>query len=119
MRSLLVGLLLGIASTQMERLSYQQKAGNNPLSLATEFDCSNFMAFLGQVRDRLVLFLADRHERIVPEILDWELTQCDMNKDIRIEKWLQTHWPEYPGQAFVSSLPCLYQGKRQGYSVQS
>lgn len=47
------------------------------------------MAFLDQVRDRLVLFLADKHERIVLDIMDWELTQCDINKDIRIEKWLQ------------------------------
>ena len=66
------------------------ESSNNPFLLATELDCSNFMAFLGQVRDRLVLFLADKHERIVPEILDWELTQCDLNKDIRIEKWLQS-----------------------------
>ncbi len=65
------------------------ESSNNPFLLATELDCSNFMAFLGQVRDRLVLFLADKHERIVPDIMDWELTQCDMNKDIRIEKWLQ------------------------------
>ena len=65
------------------------ESSNNPFLLATEFDFSNFMAFLGQVRGRLILFLADKHERIVLDIMDWELTQCDMNKDIRIEKWLQ------------------------------
>ena len=65
------------------------ESSNNPFLLATELDCSNFMAFLGQVRDRLILFVADRHGRIVPEILHWELTQCDINKYIRIEKWLQ------------------------------
>ena len=65
------------------------ESSNNPLPLATEFDCSNFMAFLGQVRDRLILFLADKHERIVADIMSWELTQCDINKDVRIERWWQ------------------------------
>lgn len=64
-------------------------SSNNPFLLTTEFDCGNFMAFLGQVRDRLVLFLADKHERIVPDIMNWELTQCDINKDVQIERWMQ------------------------------
>ena len=42
------------------------------------------MVFFGQIRDRLVTFLMDRHERIVPDIMDWELTQCDINKDIKV-----------------------------------
>lgn len=29
----------------------------------------------------LIIFLADRHERIVPDIMEWELTQGDINKD--------------------------------------
>ena len=64
------------------------ESSNNPFLLATELDCSNFMAFLGQVRDRLVLFIADTHERIVPNIMNWELTQCDLNKDVHIERWM-------------------------------
>lgn len=62
------------------------ESSNNPFPLATEFDLSYFMSFLGQVRDRLVLFVADKHERVVPGIMDWELTQCDLNKDVRIER---------------------------------
>ena len=42
------------------------------------------MVFFGQVRDRLVTFLMDRRERIVPNILGWELTQCDINKDVKV-----------------------------------
>ena len=34
-------------------------------------------------------FLADTHERIVPGILEWELTQCDINKDIKVGEGLQ------------------------------
>jgi len=31
----------------------------------------------------------DTYERIVPDILEWELTQCDINKDIRVSDALQ------------------------------
>ena len=65
------------------------ESSKNPLPLETEFDYSNFMAFLGQVRDRLILFLADKHERIVPGIMSWEITQCDINRDVQIERWMQ------------------------------
>jgi hypothetical protein len=65
------------------------ESSQNPFRLENESDCSSLMAFLGQLRDRLVLFLADKHERMVPDIMDWELTQCDINKDVRIENWLQ------------------------------
>ena len=47
-KPLLVVLLLGIASIQMEQLSYQQRADNNPLPLATEFDCSHSWHFLAR-----------------------------------------------------------------------
>lgn len=65
------------------------ESSNNPFSLATESDYGSLIAFLGQLRDRLILFLADKHERIVPEIMSWELTQCDLNRDVHIERWLQ------------------------------
>ena len=47
------------------------------------------MAFFGQIRDTLITILADRHERVVPDILEWELTQCDINKDIKVGEGLQ------------------------------
>lgn len=65
------------------------ESSNNPFRLADETDYSSLVAFLGQLRDRLVIFLADRHERIVPDVLSWELTQCELNKDVTVEKWLQ------------------------------
>jgi hypothetical protein len=64
-------------------------SSNNPFKLEDETDRTSLIAFFGQVRDRLVTFLADTHERIVPGILEWELTQCDINKDIKVSDWLQ------------------------------
>ena len=62
---------------------------NNPFKLENYADLSRLIAFLGQVRDRLVVFLQDRHERIVPEIMYWELKQCDINRDVKVSDWLQ------------------------------
>jgi hypothetical protein len=65
------------------------ESSNNPFSLQDETDRSRLMAFFGQLRDRLVIFLNDSHERIVPDIMQWEMTQCDINKDIAVGDWLQ------------------------------
>jgi hypothetical protein len=40
--------------------------------------------FFGQIRAGLISLLNDKHERIVPDILEWELTECDINKDIKV-----------------------------------
>jgi hypothetical protein len=65
------------------------ESSNNPFKLEDYDDLGNLIAFLGQVRDRLIVFLQDRHERIVPEIMRWELKQCDINRDVRVSDWLQ------------------------------
>ena len=65
------------------------ESSNNPFKLEDDIDLSRLIAFFGQVRDRLVILLADTHERIVPGILEWELTQCDINKDIKVGEALQ------------------------------
>jgi hypothetical protein len=36
------------------------------------------------IRDRLIILLADKHERLVPDIMDWQLTEADINKDIKV-----------------------------------
>jgi hypothetical protein len=65
------------------------ESSNNPHKLESEYDRSRLLTFFGQLRDRLITFLADRHERIVPGIMEWELTQCDINKDIKVSDWFQ------------------------------
>jgi hypothetical protein len=44
--------------------------------------------FFGQLRDRLIAFLNDPHERIVPDIMEWYLTECDINRDIKVSDCL-------------------------------
>ena len=63
------------------------ESSNNPFKIENEVDRTRIIAFFGQVRDRLVIFLMDRHERLVPDIMEWQLTQCDINKDLEINDW--------------------------------
>jgi hypothetical protein len=62
---------------------------NNPFKLEDESDVSILYAFLGQVRDRLLYLMTDPHERIVPSIMKWILTGCDINKDVIVTDMLQ------------------------------
>ena len=64
------------------------RCSNNPFKLETEIDRSRIIAFFGQVRDRLIILLRDERERIVPEIMDWHITECDINRDIKLSHLL-------------------------------
>jgi hypothetical protein len=57
---------------------------NNSHKLETEEDRSRLIAFLGQIRDRLIVLLCDKHERLVPDIMKWQITECDINKDVKV-----------------------------------
>jgi hypothetical protein len=63
---------------------------NNALKLETEIDLSRIIAFFGQIRDKLIMLLRDERERIVPDIMDWQITECDINKDIKISHLLHS-----------------------------
>lgn len=62
------------------------RCSNHPFKLQTEADRSRLLVFFGQVRQALISFLMDSHERLVPEIMHWELTECDINKDIKVSE---------------------------------
>jgi hypothetical protein len=62
---------------------------NNPFKLEDETDVSILYSFTGQVRDRLLYLVTDPHERIVPPIMKWILTGCDINKDVTVSNLLQ------------------------------
>ncbi len=52
--------------------------------LQTEEDRSHLLIFFGQLRERLISILTDSHERIVPNVMEWELTEYDINKDAKV-----------------------------------
>jgi hypothetical protein len=62
----------------------QTTCSNNPYKLETEEDRFRIIEFFGQIKAGLINLLSDKHERIVPDLLEWELTECDINKDIKV-----------------------------------
>jgi hypothetical protein len=58
----------------------------NPYKLETEEDRSRIIAFFGQIRDRLIVLLCDKHERLVADIMGWYITEADINKDIKVSE---------------------------------
>ena len=62
---------------------------NNPFKLETDEDESSLFSFLGQVKDRLLYVLNDPRERVVPSVMEWYLSECDINKDIEISDMMQ------------------------------
>jgi hypothetical protein len=60
---------------------------NHPFKVETEADRLKLVGYFGQIRAGLINLLNDRHERIVPDISEWEVTECDFNKDIKISDY--------------------------------
>jgi hypothetical protein len=60
---------------------------NHPFRLQTEEDRSRLLVFLGQIEQVLISVLSASHGRIVPNVLEWEVTECDINKDIKVNDW--------------------------------
>jgi hypothetical protein len=65
-------------------VNLEVRCSNRPFKIENETDRSRLLTFFGQVRDRLVTFLMDRHERIVPDIMEWNVTECDITKDMKV-----------------------------------
>jgi hypothetical protein len=62
----------------------QTTCSNNPYKLETEEDRFRIIEFFGQIRAGLINLLQDKHERLVSDVLEWLLTECDINKDIKV-----------------------------------
>ena len=89
------------------RVIVEVTCSNHPFKLQAEQDRGRLLVFFGQVRQVLTFFLKDPHERIVPDIMEWELTECDINKDIKVSNWF--HYTGLKIQIkHLDHLFCLY-----------
>lgn len=59
-------------------------SSNMPFKIDSDVDLGRLFVFIGQVKQCLVDLLHDLHERVVPDVMQWELTECDLNKDIQV-----------------------------------
>jgi hypothetical protein len=57
---------------------------NYPFKVENEQDRLRLIGYFGQIRAGLIYLLKDKHERIVSDISEWEITECDLNKDVKI-----------------------------------
>jgi hypothetical protein len=62
-------------------------SSNHPFRVQTEEDRSRVLGFFGQLQQVLISILSDSHERIVPNVLEWEITEYDINKDVKVSDW--------------------------------
>jgi hypothetical protein len=62
---------------------------DNAFRLHDDEDILKLLTFLGRVEDRLKILLDDTRGGIVPHVLTWILTACDVNKDIEIGEMTQ------------------------------
>ena len=76
------------------RIMVYVKCSENPFRLETENDVSYLFSFLGQVRDRMVIWLHDLRETVVPSIMEWRLLQCDINRDVELTTKAQITLPD-------------------------
>ena len=60
---------------------------NYPFKVETEEDKLKLIGYFGQIRAGLIHLLNDSRERIVPTISEWEVTECDFNKDIKVSDY--------------------------------
>lgn len=84
-----------IGTTMVEYILYANgtvdiftTCSNHPYRIETEQDRFRLIAFFGQIRAGLINLLNDKHERIVQDISEWELVECDLNKDIKVSDLL-------------------------------
>jgi hypothetical protein len=76
--------LVGYVIYKSGAVDIHTTCSNNSYKLETEEDRFRIIEFFGQIRAGLINLLYDKHERMVPDVLGWELTECDINKDIKV-----------------------------------
>ncbi|MFY9794138.1 MAG: hypothetical protein WB988_03645 [Candidatus Nitrosopolaris sp.] len=101
-------------------VNVEVSCSNHPFRLHTEEDRSYLLVFFGQLRERLISILMDSHERTVPNVMEWELTECDINKDIKVSD--SFHYTGLKIQLkHMDHLICIYvksMGKNTVYRVE-
>ena len=75
------------------RVEIGVRTSDTPFKLETDEDEAILFSFFGQIRDRLIYHVNDIREREVPQITDWILKGCDLNKDVEIDEKAQLYLP--------------------------
>jgi hypothetical protein len=94
------------------RVEIAVRSSDTPFKLEDDDDLVILFSFFGQVRDRLNYIVSDIREREVPQITEWILKECDLNKDVEIDEKCQMYLPDiqlkYAGQVFRMYIKSLH-----------
>jgi hypothetical protein len=94
------------------RVEIAVRSSDTPFKLETDEDEIILLSSLGQVRDRLIYYVSDIRERQVPEITEWILNGCDLNRDVEIDEKAQLCLPDiqlkHAGQVFRMYVKSLH-----------
>jgi hypothetical protein len=94
------------------RVQIAIRSSDTPFRIDTDEDEANLFSFFGQVRDRLIYLVADNLEREVPQMTDWILKGCDLNRDVEIDETAQLSLPDiqlkHLGQVFRVYVKSLH-----------
>ena len=69
-------------------VNIQATCSDDPYKLETEEDRFRIIEYLGQVKAALISLLHDKIGKATPDVLEWQLTECDINKDIKVSDLL-------------------------------
>jgi hypothetical protein len=98
--------------SQNGRVEIAVRCSDTPFKLEDDDDLVILFSFFGQVRDRLIYVVSDIREREVPQITEWILKECDLNKDVEIDEKCQMYLPDiqlkYAGQVFRMYIKSLH-----------
>jgi hypothetical protein len=94
------------------RVQIAIRSSDTPFRIETDEDEAKLFSFFGQAKERLLHYVSDIHERGVPEITEWILKECDLNKDIEINEKAQLYLPDiqlkYADQVFRMYIKSLH-----------
>lgn len=94
------------------RVEIAIQSSDIPFKLEDDEDITILFSFFGQVRDRLIYYIYDVRERAAPQITDWTLKACDLNRDVEIDDKAQLHLPDiqlkYAGHVFRMYVKSLH-----------
>lgn len=94
------------------RVEISIRSSDTPFKIETEDDEAILFSFFGQVRDRLIYCISDVRERAVPQITNWILKGCDLNRDFEIDENAQLYLPDiqlkHAGQVFRMYIKSLH-----------
>jgi len=88
-------------------IDIQLKCNRKPFRLESYVDMGRFLVFLGEVKALIMDFLDDPRGRAIPDVMDWILTECDLNKDVIVSHAFAIAALKVQGKIRIRDFECM------------